>query len=241
VVSPKQPAAYGVADLDEFRARLSELRAMLTPPLERGAFTAHTDGACLGNPAGPGGWAAVVEPSIGDAYWDLWGHLSSTSNNRAEALGVLAALEWVPSGSNLLVRSDSELTVKILRRDYKVRANLDIWTAMFEVLTSKQLDIQTTWVRGHAGDPGNERADRLTMAGALNRDPLDLPDGPRRPVPSVPAELVGLEPRTAWEREFLQSLADQLGRGRKLSEKQQAIVDRMRERSKPGSARGGGR
>jgi len=230
VVSPKQPAAYGVADLDEFRARLSELRALLTPPLERAAFTAHTDGACLGNPSGPGGWAAVVEAPDPETYWDLWGHLSSTSNNRAEALGVLAAFEWVPAGSNLLVRSDSELTVKIFRREYKVRANLDIWTVIFETATLKKLDVQTTWVRGHAGDPGNERADRLTMAGAHNRDPSNLPDAPRRPVATVPPELVGLDPRNGWEREFLQSIADQLGRGRKLSEKQQAIVDRIRAR-----------
>jgi len=222
--------AYGAADLEEFRARLESLRLELEPPSAQGAFTAHTDGACLGNPAGPGGWAAVVDVVGSEASWDLWGHLSSTSNNRAEALGVLAALEWVPRGSSLLVRSDSELSVKIINRQYKVKANLDIWTVVFKTLTDKSLSVRTEWVRGHAGDPGNERADKLTLAGALQRDPSLLGDLPRRVAPAQPPELVGLEPKTAWEQEFVRSLADQLRRGRTLSPKQQAIVDRIRER-----------
>jgi ribonuclease HI len=230
VTSPRQAAAYGVADLDEFRARLEQLRLELDQPLTPGAFTAHTDGACLGNPAGPGGWAAFVEVPDGETYWDLWGHLSSTSNNRAEALGVLAALDWVPASSSVLLRSDSELSVKIMRREYKVRANTDIWNVIFQTITDKNLSVHATWVRGHAGDPGNERADRLTMAGALNRDSTDLPQVPRRPAPAIPPDLEGLEPRGAWEREFLQSIADQLARGRQLSPKQQAVIDRIRAR-----------
>ena len=66
------------------------------------------------------------------------------------------------------------------------------------------------------------------MAGALDRDPALLGDLPRRAAPSVPSELVGLEPKTAWEREFLQSVGDQLRKGKTLSPKQQAIVDRIR-------------
>jgi hypothetical protein len=129
------------------------------------------------------------------------------------------------------VRSDSELSVKIMNRQYKVRANVDIWTVTFQTITDKNLSVQTSWVRGHAGDPGNERADKLTMAGALNRDPGLLPDAPRRPAPALPPELLGLEPRTGWEREFLASVGDQLRKGRALSPKQQAIIDRIRGRA----------
>jgi ribonuclease HI len=232
VSSPKQVAAYGVADLEEFRARMARLQEDLQAPSTRGAFTASTDGACLGNPAGPGGWAAVVEQVGGDEHWDLQGHLSSTSNNRAEALGILAALEWIPIGSSLLVRADSELSVKIMNGVYKVKANVDIWTVIRQTIDDRSLSVRTEWVRGHAGDPGNERADRLAMAGALNRDPELLGDLPvRRSAPEVPAELIGLEPKTAWEREFVQSVGDQLRRGRALSPKQQAIVDRIRRRA----------
>jgi ribonuclease HI len=223
---------FGVADLAEFSARLAELRADLGAPTAPGQFVAHTDGACFGNPEGPGGWAAVVENG---GEWLLWGHLSSTSNNRAEALGVLAALEWLPADSSLEVHSDSELTVRVLRRIYKARANADIWTLIWSIIDNKRLRVEATWLRGHAGDPRNELADRLSKLGASNGRVLDqggrsMPRAPAPP-PATPPELVGLEPRGEWERAFLASVADQLRRRRPLSAKQQAIIDRIRSHS----------
>jgi len=214
---------FGVADVAEFDARMAELRLSLVPPSEAGAFVAYTDGACFGNPRGPGGWAAVF-----DAQY-LWGHLSSTSNNRAEALGVLAALEWVPPDSRLSLHSDSELTVRILQNRYRARANTDIWELIRRARDDKHLTVEPVWVRGHAGDPGNELADRLSKVGARNGEWLDEP----APLPNsaTPPELDGLEPRGAWEQEFLASVSQQLRRKRPLSPKQQAIVDRIRARS----------
>jgi ribonuclease HI len=98
--------------------------------------------------------------------WRLFGHLSSTSNNRAEALGVLAALEWVPDGSRLAVHSDSELTIRLLQGRYKIKANTDIWELIFHAREAKRLDVSYTWVPGHAGEPLNELADRLSKLGA---------------------------------------------------------------------------
>src|SRR4029077_4236750 len=103
----------------------------------------------------------------------LWGHLSSTSNNRAEALGVLAALEWIPAGSRLALYSDSELTVRVLQGRYKAKANPDIWALIRETIATKQLTLTAEWVRGHAGDPRNELADRLSKLGALQAQNLD--------------------------------------------------------------------
>src|SRR5262249_38857775 len=77
--------SFGEHDLVEFAARLDELRTTFAPPAEPGEFVAYTDGACFGNPRGPGGWAAAVFVYAGDGTWHLFGHLSSTSNNRAEA------------------------------------------------------------------------------------------------------------------------------------------------------------
>ena len=54
--SPKR--SFGLKDLDEFRHRLAALRLELEPPTSLAEYVAHTDGACLGNPEGPGGWAA---------------------------------------------------------------------------------------------------------------------------------------------------------------------------------------
>ena len=237
------PPAYGERDLAEYRARMEALRTSFSPPppTEPGAYEANTDGACLTNPSGPGGWAAVVE-HLGAAgqVWELWGHLSSTSNNRAEALGVLAAVEWVPRGSGLLVRSDSELTVNVLSGRYKAKANMDVWAEIRRLIQEKALMLQPQWIRGHAGDPGNERADALSVLGAVNGDEerwqrlrgvaaARAEQPRRRPEPAgVPAELEGLVPRGAWERSFLNSVAKQLRAGRALSEKQQAVVERIR-------------
>ena len=234
------PPAHGASDMGEFEARLAELDAEYGLPTQVGSFVAHSDGACLCYPVCPGGWAAVVEREGGtNGEWELWGHLSSTSNNRAEALGLLAALEWVPAGSTLLVRSDSELTVKIFTGSYKAKANTDIWSAIRRVQEDKRLTVRSEWVRGHAGDVGNERADALSVLGAVDGDTerwARIRSNPRRaaaPAPSKaapPEELAGLEPRGAWETSFVGSVAKQLRAGRALSEKQQAVIDRIRAR-----------
>jgi ribonuclease HI len=226
--------AYGVQDLAEFAAALAELKTMHDPPADAGEFLAYTDGACFGNPRGPGGWAAAV--LAGARTWYLFGHLTSTSNNRAEALGVLGALEWVPPGSRLGLHADSELTVHQLAGRYKIKANGDIWDEIKRVRADKQLSVVPEWVRGHAGDPLNELADRLSKLGARNGtlDDLMSTNHLAPAPPPEPPELAGLVPRGEWEREFLESVRDQLRRGRVLSPKQQAVVDRIRARATKG-------
>ena len=223
--------AHGPADLAEFRARMASLRAELPPPTEAGAFEANTDGACLNNPDGPGGWAAVVEHLGRSATtWELWGHLSSTSNNRAEALGVLAAIEWVPPGSALVIRSDSELTIRILDGAYKARANTDVWIEIRHAIADRRLNVRAQWIRGHAGDPGNERADALSVLGAVGGDVKRWQRLRSSPRPGTPVsdEMAGLKPSGAWEESFVASVRKQLRSGRPLTEKQQAVVNRIR-------------
>lgn len=229
----KLTKSFGLKDLDEFRARIDQLKAELQAPPEVGDFVAYTDGACFGNPAGPGGWGAAVSSAGEESSWDLWGHLSSTSNNRAEALGVLAALEWVPPGSRLTVRSDSQLTVRIFEGQYKVKANPDIWEVIRSTRSQKRLAVSAEWLRGHAGDVGNELADRLSKLGALNGDVAGLEallEMPARPAQVDPPELVGIEPRGEWEKDFVRSVSKQLRGGRALSDKQRVIIDRIRAR-----------
>jgi hypothetical protein len=104
-------------------------------------------------------------------------------------------------------------------------------------VVEKRLSLTLEWVRGHAGDPRNELADQLTRVAALNRQLADLAlletSAPRT---KQPPELAGLEPKGDWEQKFVSSLKDQLRRGRKLSEKQQAIVDRIRARGRAASS-----
>jgi len=217
--------AHGVADLAEFQARLAELREEVPVPVatDMGDYVAYTDGACFGNPDGPGGWAAVV--GLGEFAWQLWGPLSSTTNNRAEALGVLGALEWVPPYARVVVRADSELTIKILLGVYKARANPDIWAEIRRVIPDKHLDVVPEWVPGHAGIPENELADQLSKRGARQGEPA-----PPRP-PTVPSELAGLVPQGDWEQQFLKSVALQLRQRRPLTPKQRAVLDRIRARN----------
>jgi ribonuclease HI len=217
---------FGVEDLAEFTASLADLRANLSPPSTPGAFVAYTDGACFGNPRGNGGWAAAfTEPHS----WLLFGHLSSTSNNRAEALGILAALEWVPPDSKLTTRSDSELTVRQLLGRYKVKANTDIWDLIRRTRTQKRILLTPEWVRGHAGDPGNELADQLSKLGA-NKGSIEQLDVLAVEKPPA-SELDGVVARGDWETNFLASIRDQLRKGRELSPKQLAVIERMKNRT----------
>ena len=102
-------------------------------------------------------------------------------------------------------------------------------------IAQKQLSVTPEWVRGHAGDPGNELADLLSKLGAANGDMalLERLDGADTPARAAePPELLGLMPSGDWEKKFVGSLRDQLRRGRKLSEKQQAVVDKIRARAR---------
>lgn len=235
---------YGANDQAEFGQRMDELVQQLSPPAEPGEYLAYTDGACLRNPSGPGGWGAVVS-HVGEPpqEWELWGHLSSTSNNRAEVLAVLAALEWLPRGSAITVRSDSEYTLKVLKGEYKAKANTDIWADVRSTVALKGLKVKAEWVPGHAGVEGNERADRLSVLGATNGDearvralrstappPRSAAGRALRAPEPPPADLDGVKPRGPWEEQFFASITKQLRQGRPLSEKQQAIVNRMRVR-----------
>jgi ribonuclease HI len=209
----------------EFQTRLDVLRTQLPPADGAGPYVSYADGACIGNP-GPGGWGTVIE----DGHtWELWGHLAATTNNRAEALAVLAALEWVPERAELALHSDSRITVGILQGSMRARANADIWLEINRVRADKGIVLRAEWVPGHAGIPGNERADFLSRLGATNGD-VAAANALGRPAVATPSPLAGLVPHDDWERNFLQSIANQLRSGRSLSARQQAIVERIRAR-----------
>jgi ribonuclease HI len=238
--APTAAPRYGANDLAEFESRLSELVATLPVPSGSGPWTATTDGSCLRNPGGPGGWAVVVADAQGATSAELWGHLSDTSNNRGEILAVLAALRWVPEGAELHLRSDSEYVLHVLRGEWGIKANADLWRAVGGTQTRRRVALKTTWVRGHGDDEANKRADALALMGSTQGDAAraaaigrrgDAKRATRRPKrepATTPEELVGLTPRGPWESQFLASVARQLRSGRALSEKQAAVLERMR-------------
>jgi len=127
------------------------------------AITIYTDGSCLGNP-GPGGWGALV---FGDSEEPrrLSGHEAQTTNNRMELMAAIQGLEAVPTGSKVVLHSDSSYLVNTMTKNWKRRVNHDLWERL-DALSGSH-NVEWRWVRGHSGDRWNEAADRLAVA-AMN-------------------------------------------------------------------------
>ncbi|MGH8675771.1 MAG: ribonuclease HI [Burkholderiales bacterium] len=133
----------------------------------------YADGACRGNP-GPGGWGAVLRTH--GVERELFGGAQATTNNRMELTAVIRALEALRRHCSARVYTDSQYVQKGItdwihawkRRgwrtaDRKPVKNEDLWRRLDEL--SSAHTIEWHWVRGHAGDAGNERADALANRG----------------------------------------------------------------------------
>jgi ribonuclease HI len=143
----------------------------------------YTDGACDPNP-GPGGWAAVLRSGQHEKV--LTGHEPRTTNNRMELQAVIAALTALKKPSHVVLHTDSTYVQKGVTEylahwkagrwqtaDKRAVANQDLWQALDEALQRHQ--IEWVWVKGHAGDPLNERVDRLAVS-MIPRSALPLDD-----------------------------------------------------------------
>ena len=115
-----------------------------------------TDGSCLKNPKGPGGWAFTLIEN--GRQWTLSGGESSTTNNRMELMAVIEALDFA-QGNEYVIHTDSELTMKCATGVYKRKANKDLWDEYDRVLRSRK--INWVWVKAHNGNLLNEYVDRL--------------------------------------------------------------------------------
>ena len=128
----------------------------------------YTDGSCEPNP-GPGGWAAVIY--LGQDEKVITGSEMETTNNRMELRAALEALLAVEPSSTIELFTDSEYLKRGITewmptwkaRNWKRKkgklANVDLWKALDAALGKHT--VEWMWVKGHAGHPGNERADRL--------------------------------------------------------------------------------
>ncbi|HUG58402.1 MAG TPA: ribonuclease HI [Candidimonas sp.] len=132
-----------------------------------------TDGACKGNP-GLGGWGVLLRQGRHEKV--LYGGEAETTNNRMELMAVIQALRALKRRCDVVVHTDSQYVLKgmsewitnwkrrgWLTADKKPVKNADLWRELDEL--GEQHTLTWQWVRGHTGDPGNERADELANMG----------------------------------------------------------------------------
>ncbi len=137
------------------------------------AVTIYTDGGCKGNP-GPGGWGALLIYKGRER--EIYGGEPLTTNNRMELMAAISALETLKRGCPVDLYTDSQYVRNGITEwiaGWKARRwktaqntpvkNADLWQRLD--LARQRHQVTWHWVRGHAGNPGNERADRLAQKG----------------------------------------------------------------------------
>ena len=144
----------------------------------------YTDGSSLGNP-GPGGYGVVMSSPTGNR--ELSGGFRQTTNNRMELLACIVGLEQLETPSAVVLCSDSRYVVDGITRGWAMKwrrndwrksngakaLNIDLWKRLLSLCARH--DVHWVWVKGHAGNPGNERCDQLaTQAASQPTLPADV-------------------------------------------------------------------
>ena len=146
----------------------------MTAPATDTRVVIYTDGSCKGNP-GPGGWGAWLRSGAHEK--ELFGGEAVTTNNRMELTAVIEGLTALTRPCGVVVYTDSQYVRQGItswihnwkRRDWRTAAkepvkNADLWQKLDAIASTHE--VEWRWVKGHAGDPGNEKADALANAGA---------------------------------------------------------------------------
>ena len=135
----------------------------------------YTDGSCLGNP-GPGGYGAILryrehEKTFNEGY-------RLTTNNRMELMAAIVALEALKEHCDIVLSTDSQYVRQGITEwihGWKAKGwrtaskqpvkNVELWQRLDALVSTGGHRIEWRWVKGHSGDPGNERADALANRG----------------------------------------------------------------------------
>jgi ribonuclease HI len=149
------------------------------PPAADDRIVIYTDGSSLGNP-GPGGYGVVIPSGNGDR--ELSGGFRKTTNNRMELLACIVGLEQFRSPAAVALYSDSRYVVDGITKGWAKNwrrngwrksngspaLNPDLWERLLTLC--ERHDVRFVWVKGHAGNPGNERCDQLATQAAAQGD-----------------------------------------------------------------------
>jgi ribonuclease HI len=176
---------------------LKELRKLIRPArarrqgvdqrtqalIDAGKVVIYTDGGAIRNP-GPGGYGAVLR--FGDYKKELSGGFRRTTNNRMELMGCIRSLQALKRTCDVVLHSDSRYVVNGIEKGWAARwraygwkrnkeemaKNVDLWAPLLQLV--ERQDVEFRWVKGHAGNPDNERCDHLATraakTGRLQRD-----------------------------------------------------------------------
>jgi len=139
--------------------------------------TIYTDGACKGNP-GPGGWGAWLKSDTSEK--ELFGGELNTTNNRMELTAVIEGLAALKRPCKVVLYLDSQYVRQGITewiRGWKAKGwvtstkqpvkNVELWKRLDALVQNGGHQIEWRWVKGHSGDPGNEKADALANKGVL--------------------------------------------------------------------------
>jgi ribonuclease HI len=147
--------------------------------LQRKHIIIYTDGSALGNP-GPGGYGVVLK--YNGYRKELSGGFRKTTNNRMELYAIIIALQALKNPSRVTLYTDSQYVVKAINKGWIKRwqangwmrnkkepaLNVDLWVELLPLLELHEVEF--VWLRGHVGNPDNERCDRLAKQAAQRSD-----------------------------------------------------------------------
>lgn len=132
----------------------------------KGAVVAFADGACEGNP-GPCGLGAVI--LFAEHQEELCEYLGKGTNNIGELTAALRVLERVDPAVPVEIHTDSQYAIGVLSKNWKAKANIDLIDRIRAVIKGRRAKTMFHYVKGHAGIPGNERADALARAAVVSK------------------------------------------------------------------------
>lgn len=152
--------------------------------------TVYSDGSARGNPDGPGGYGAVIQFTDRKGILhekEISGGFKRTTNNRMELLAAISALEALTRPCHVRIYSDSSYLVNAFNQHWidgwkkknyrrgteKEVKNIDLWERLLAAMGPHE--VEYIWIKGHAGHPGNERADQLATAAADGTDLMTDP------------------------------------------------------------------
>ena len=177
-VPHKEPAHPARPLIKPARPRPAAVQMPLRPDSEQD-FVIYTDGSCLRNPDGPGGWAAVIREVATGTVTELHEGSPATTNNRMELSAAIAALAFPKTPAKIALYTDSQYLKNGItkwmagwkrrgwkRADGQPVLNQDLWQEL-DALYSRH-DVTFHWVKGHVGVELNERCDRLAKREAMH-------------------------------------------------------------------------